>query len=433
MPPIRFGAFLMPHLPEEQFAIARRVDALGFDSIWTGDHVSFHHPLYDSLTLLASYIGITSRVKLGVGVYLLALRHPTVAAKITSTLDALSGGRLIFGVGVGGENPKEFEARGIPHRSGRASRGHRRRARALARLTRLFKGPCVRGREHRPQACPEARAAHLIGGRPTLRLPARAAGRRLDSRRPGSAKQSLAKIEAAASAAGRSLEGFAKGHLTFITLGKDYESAERVWVDRLSKRYAQDFGPLAKKYGIIGTPDQCAEQLQRFIEAGCSYFVLDAICDAIDEAPQIETFAAEILPKFRGVSGAEPRECRGEVAHPLAAPRGHRSGSPHGRAGRADFDAGSGSLCPSAPKERPRGHPASPAEADDHAGRGRIPGGWPAGRARPGTRRVWGRRVVSTFNWPIHAAPCSSPRRSASSRAVDPATSTRRGTAAAPS
>ena|SRR6266487_5913508 len=103
MPPIRFGAFLMPHPPEEQFAIARRVDALGFDSIWTGDHVSFHHPLYESLTLLASYIGITSRVKLGVGVYLLALRHPTVAAKITSTLDALSGGRLIFGVGVGGE------------------------------------------------------------------------------------------------------------------------------------------------------------------------------------------------------------------------------------------------------------------------------------------------------------------------------------------
>src|SRR5574342_679200 len=116
MPPIRFGASLLPHPPQEQFAIARRVDALGFDSLWTGDHVSFHNPLYESLTLLASYAGITSRIKLGSGVYLLALRHPTVAAKITSTLDALSGGRLIFGVGVGGENPKEFEACGVPHR-----------------------------------------------------------------------------------------------------------------------------------------------------------------------------------------------------------------------------------------------------------------------------------------------------------------------------
>jgi alkanesulfonate monooxygenase SsuD/methylene tetrahydromethanopterin reductase-like flavin-dependent oxidoreductase (luciferase family) len=91
-----------------------------------------------------------------------------------------------------------------------------------------------------------------------------------------------------------------KAHLTFITVGKDYESAERAWVDRLSTRYAQDFAPLAKKYGIIGTPEQCAEQLQRFIEAGCSYFVLNPICDAPDEAEQIETYAAEIFPKFRG-------------------------------------------------------------------------------------------------------------------------------------
>src|SRR5262245_11403112 len=112
MPPIRFGAFLMLHPAEEQLAIARRVDELGFDSLWTGDHVSFHGPIYDSLTLLSSYIGITKRVRLGVGVYLLALRHPTVAAKVTSTLDALSGGRLIFGVGVGGENAKEVEACG---------------------------------------------------------------------------------------------------------------------------------------------------------------------------------------------------------------------------------------------------------------------------------------------------------------------------------
>jgi len=99
--------------------------------------------------------------------------------------------------------------------------------------------------------------------------------------------------------AGRPLEGFTKAHLTFITVGKDYESAERVWVARLSKRYAQDFAPLAKKYGVIGTAAQCAEQLDRFIEAGCSYFVLSPTCGAADEAEQIETYAAELFPKFR--------------------------------------------------------------------------------------------------------------------------------------
>jgi len=307
MPPIRFGAFLMPHPPEEQFAIARRVDALGFDSIWTGDHVSFHHPLYESLTLLASYIGITSRVKLGVGVYLLALRHPTVAAKITSSLDALSGGRLIFGVGVGGENPKEFEACGIPHpeRGARVTEGIDVVRTLWRDSPASFKGRFTQfeGVSIDPKPVQRPAPPIWVGGRSDAAL-ARA-GRQGDGWisyvvQPERYKQSLAKIEAAASAAGRSLEGFAKGHLTFITLGKDYESAERIWVDRLSKRYAQDFGPLAKKYGIIGTPSQCAEQLQRYIEAGCTYFVLDAICDAVDEAGQIETFAGEILPKFRG-------------------------------------------------------------------------------------------------------------------------------------
>ena len=307
MPPIRFGAFLMPHPPEEQFAIVRRVDALGFDSIWTGDHVSFHHPLYESLTLLASYIGITSRVKLGVGVYLLALRHPTVAAKITSTLDALSGGRLIFGVGVGGENPKEFEACGIPHqeRGARVTEGIDVVRTLWRDSPASFKGRFTQfeGVSIDPKPVQTPAPPIWVGGRSDAAL-ARA-GRQGDGWisyvvQPERYKQSLAKIEAAASAAGRSLDGFAKGHLTFITLGKDYESAERAWVDRLSTRYAQDFAPLAKKYGIIGTPEQCAEQLQRFIEAGCSYFVLDAICDAADEARQIEIFAADLFPKFQG-------------------------------------------------------------------------------------------------------------------------------------
>jgi probable F420-dependent oxidoreductase len=307
MPPIRFGAFLMLHPAKEQFAIARRVDELGFDSLWTGDHVSFHGPIYESLTLLSSYVGITSRARLGVGVYLLALRHPTVAAKISSTLDELSGGRLIFGVGVGGENPKEFEACGIPH--------HERGARVTEGIDVVrtlwrdspasFKGRFTQfeGVSIDPKPVQKPAPPIWIGGRSDAAL-ARA-GRQGDGWisyvvQPERYKQSVAKIDSAAAAAGRSLEGFVKAHLTFISVGKDYESAERVWVDRLSKRYAQDFAPLAGKYGIIGTPGQCAEQLQRFIEAGCSYFVLDAICDAADEARQIEIFAADLFPKFQG-------------------------------------------------------------------------------------------------------------------------------------
>ena len=306
MSPIRFGAFLMLHPPEEQFAIARRADELGFDSLWTGDHVSFHGAIYESLTLLASYAGITTRARLGVGVYLLALRHPTVAAKISSTLDVLSGGRLIFGVGVGGENPKEFEACGIPHkeRGARVTEGIDVVRTLWRDSPASFKGRFTEfeGVSIDPKPVQKPAPPIWVGGRSDAAL-ARA-GRQGDGWisyvvQPERYQQSVTKIEAAAEAAGRSLAGFEKAHLTFITVGKDYESAERVWVDRLSKRYAQDFGPLARKYGIIGTPAQCAEQLQRFIEAGCSYFVLDAICDASDEARQIEIFASELFPKFK--------------------------------------------------------------------------------------------------------------------------------------
>ncbi|HEU5193544.1 MAG TPA: LLM class flavin-dependent oxidoreductase, partial [Methylomirabilota bacterium] len=113
---MKFGTSLSLKPPAEQFDLVRCVEALGFDSVWTGDHVSFHGPIHESLTLLATYVPITSRIRLGTAVYLLALRSAAIAAKATATLDALSGGRLIFGVGVGGENPKEFELCGVPHR-----------------------------------------------------------------------------------------------------------------------------------------------------------------------------------------------------------------------------------------------------------------------------------------------------------------------------
>src|SRR5512132_4064972 len=239
MPPIRFGAFLMLHPPAEQFAIARRADALGFDSLWTGDHVSFHGAIYESLTLLASYAGITTRARLGTGVYLLALRHPTVAAKITSTLDVLSGGRLIFGVGVGGENPKEFEACGIPHneRGARVTEGIDVVRRLWKDTPASFKGRFTQfeGVSIDPKPVQKPAPPIWIGGRSDAAL--QRAGRQGDGWisyvvQAERYKQSVAKIEAAAAMAARPLEGFTMAHLTFITVGKDYESAERAWVER---------------------------------------------------------------------------------------------------------------------------------------------------------------------------------------------------------
>jgi len=275
--------------------------------LWKETWSPVHNPLYESLTLLASYASITSRIKLGVGVYLLALRPPAIAAKVTATIDALSNGRLIFGVGVGGENPKEFELTGSPHKE----RGARVTeaidvVRTLWRDTPAsFDGRFTKfsGVSIDPKPVQQPGPPIWIGGRSDAALTR--AGRQGDGWvsyvvQAERYKQSLEKVQAAAVAAGRTLEKFTPAHLTFITVGRDYETAKATWVRLLSTRYAQDFGPLAGKYGVIGTPAQCAEQLQKFVEAGCRYFVMDSIVDVADERTHLETIAAELIPRFHG-------------------------------------------------------------------------------------------------------------------------------------
>src|SRR3546814_255985 len=101
--------------------IVTLVDRCGYDSLWVGDHISFPVSIFDPLLQLAQAAVVSDRLQFGTSVYILPLRHPTPTAKQVSTLDHLTEGRFIFGVGVGGEFPKEFEACGVP----RAERGAR--------------------------------------------------------------------------------------------------------------------------------------------------------------------------------------------------------------------------------------------------------------------------------------------------------------------
>ncbi|MBI2159581.1 MAG: LLM class flavin-dependent oxidoreductase [Candidatus Rokubacteria bacterium] len=274
-----FGVQLRSHPPERQWRIVRRLEELAFDSVWTGDHVAFNVPLHESLTLLASYTPITHRIRIGTCVYLLALRAPAVAAKMTATLDVLSGGRFIFGVGVGGEIPKEFELCGVPHRE----RG--------ARVTEAI--DVVRTLWRDTPATFEGRFTRFLA-----RAGCQGDGWVSYVVHPERYRESVARIRAAAEAAGRTLDGFVCAHLTFITVARDYESAKADWVRLLSRRYAQDFAPLAEKYGVIGTAEQCAEKIERFREAGCTYFILDTIVDPEQQQEHLELIAAEVLPRL---------------------------------------------------------------------------------------------------------------------------------------
>ena len=306
MSEVTFGISCSGHPPQTQFGIARMAEERGFDSIWCGDHLSFHNPIYESLTLLASYASITTRIKLGSAVYLLALRSAAVAAKVTSTLDVLCGGRLIFGVGVGGENPKEFELAGVPHKE----RGARVTeaidvVRTLWRDTpATFKGrfSSFENVSIDPKPVQKPGPPIWIGGRSDAALVR--AGRQGDGWvsyviHAERYRQSVDKIRAAAEAAGRSADDIVMAHLTFITVGRDGDRARRQWIERISKRYAQDFTPLADKFGVFGTPEQCAEQIERFRRAGCSYFIFSPSCPQEEEREQLEMMATEIVPQFR--------------------------------------------------------------------------------------------------------------------------------------
>lgn len=80
--------------------LAARAEALGFDSVWVGDSVTAK-PRHEPLVTLAGVATVTDGVDLGTAIYLPALRHPIHLAHQTATLDQLSGGRFVFGVGVG--------------------------------------------------------------------------------------------------------------------------------------------------------------------------------------------------------------------------------------------------------------------------------------------------------------------------------------------
>jgi alkanesulfonate monooxygenase SsuD/methylene tetrahydromethanopterin reductase-like flavin-dependent oxidoreductase (luciferase family) len=110
-------------------ALAARAEALGFDSVWVGDSL-LARPRHEPLTLLAGVAGRVPRVALGTAVLLPALRNPVVLAHLVATLDQVSEGRLILGVGFASDVPNiraEFAAAGVPFekRVGRMMEGLR--------------------------------------------------------------------------------------------------------------------------------------------------------------------------------------------------------------------------------------------------------------------------------------------------------------------
>ncbi len=101
---------------EPLLALAERAEKLNYDSVWVGDSL-LARPRHEPITLLAGVAGRTRRVKLGTAVLLPALRNPVLLAHQVATLDQVSSGRVILGVGIATDVPNiraEFRAAGVP-------------------------------------------------------------------------------------------------------------------------------------------------------------------------------------------------------------------------------------------------------------------------------------------------------------------------------
>ncbi|MCC6532651.1 MAG: LLM class flavin-dependent oxidoreductase [Burkholderiales bacterium] len=109
---------IMEGRPEAEplLGLAERAEALGYDSVWVGDSL-LARPRHEPITLLAGVAGRTRRVALGTAVLLPALRNPVLLAHQVATLDQVSAGRVILGVGIATDVPNiraEFRSAGVP-------------------------------------------------------------------------------------------------------------------------------------------------------------------------------------------------------------------------------------------------------------------------------------------------------------------------------
>jgi probable F420-dependent oxidoreductase len=301
--PPSFGAQLAALPPGEGRALARSIEGLGYDSLWVPDHLSFHYPIYEAMTHLAFMAASTERVRLGTAVFLLPLRSAGLAAKQVATADALSGGRVILGVGIGGEARVEYDLCGVP----RNERGARA-SEAIRVMKLLWSGEATdfvgrfsrfKGAKIDPPPVQKGGPPVWVGGRSPAALKRAALlgdGYVSYVLTPERIRGALETIRREAESAGRALDDFESAHLFFVNVKPTYEEALEESAGILTSRYRMDFREPSRKYNILGPPAACAEQLARYLGAGVRHFILSPTVprEALEE--QFETLAREVIP-----------------------------------------------------------------------------------------------------------------------------------------
>jgi probable F420-dependent oxidoreductase len=289
------------------YAYAERAEALGFESLWAWDHVILgvepSFPILDAAGILTAIAARTRRIKLGTGVLVLPLRNPTVAAKVLSTVDVISGGRLVIGVAAGWY-AREFDAVGVPFKQ----RG-RLFERNLEILTRLLTEDRVtlqtdefnlREAVMRPKPAQRPRPPILIGGYVDAvlrRVATRGDGWLTYFYTPESYRRAWAKITAFAEAAGRDPRTLTGTNQLAIYVGRsraETEAPMRQWLQ--TEWDVAAWSESTIEHAIRGTVKECVDHLRAHVEAGVDRLILIPYRYQPD---QVELIAREIVPALR--------------------------------------------------------------------------------------------------------------------------------------
>ncbi len=265
---VPWGLWSLP--PDAQRSLLGRIADAGIDHVFTADHVSFRDGSgMDGLVTLAALSGLEPRLRLQVGVYLLALRHPMVAARQIATLAEAAPGRLTVGVGVGGDDRAEVEVCDIDP----ATRGRRTDA-ALGIVRALLEGHTVdgdgeffkfRGGKIRP--VPDPPVPLVVGGRSDAALVR--AGRLGDGWlgawcSPRRFAEGVAKVETVGT--GRDVE-WRHGLQLWLGVGASPQEGRSHVAATMERFYGMSFEPF-ERYTPYGSATEIAEFLQPYVDAG---------------------------------------------------------------------------------------------------------------------------------------------------------------------
>jgi probable F420-dependent oxidoreductase len=255
---------------------ARLAEELGFDAGWVGDHLWGHAPWLDATVALSAAAAVTDRLTLGFSVMLLGLRPPAWAAKQIQSLYALSSGRLVLGIGVGGEYPEEFEAAGVDV----GQRG-KRVDETLAVLPDLLLGRRVdyEGETVAVHANPLAPAVPrlpliLIGGRSeaALRRTARFGDGWLPMwLSPDALLERGARLRELAAASGRPEPTITL--LILVHVDEDLERSRQEAAEHLEGQYKLPLS-VVERWSALGSRDLVAEKLQSYLDVGVTELIL---------------------------------------------------------------------------------------------------------------------------------------------------------------